>query len=60
MYEVASCSFVGVITVGEENTKLGFNDVLFWCVKIRLLHQVVIKLCYPLFIFLDTGAEITD
>ena len=46
------------IEIIEENTKLRFNDVLFWCEKIRLLHQVVIKLFGYLLIFVDTGAEI--
>ena len=48
------------VEIIEENTKLRFNDVLFWCEKIRLLHQVVIKLCCNLLIFVNTGAEIAE
>ena len=50
-------SYVEII---EENIKLRFNDVLFWCEKISLLHQVVIQLCCHLLIFADTGAEIAE
>ena len=49
-----------VVEIIKENTKLRFNDVLFWCKKIRRLHQVVIKLCCNLLIFVDTGAEIAE
>ena len=48
------------VEIIEENTKLRFNDVLFWCETIRLLHQVVIKLFCNLLIFMDTGAEIAE
>ena len=34
---VCVCFFV--VEIIEENTKLRFNDVLFWCEKIRLLHR---------------------
>ena len=46
------------VEIIEENTKLRFNNVLFWCEEIRLLHQVVIKLCCNLLIFVDTVVEI--
>ena len=49
-----------VVEIIEENTKLRFNDVLFWCEKIRLLHQVVIKVFCNLLNFVDTGAEIAE
>ena len=48
------------VEIIERNTKLRFNDVLFWCEKIMLLHQVVIKLCCNLLIFVDTGAGIAE
>ena len=51
--------YIFVVEIIEENTKLRFN-VLFWCEKIRLLYQVVIKLCCNLLIFEDRGVEIAE
>ena len=50
-----------VVEIIEGNTKLRFAYVLFWCEKIRLLHQVVIKLFFcNLLIFLDTVEKIAE
>ena len=55
-YTLLNLLYFFVVEIIEENTKLRFNDVLFWYEKIRLLHQVVIKLC-KLLHFVDFAAQ---
>ena len=49
-----------VVEIIEENTNFDSMMFYFWCEKISPLQQVVIKICFTLLIFVDTGAEIAQ